>query len=95
MGRTDSRGGNHELQRADAVPWRNVTTAPCRTVHGRDASTIIYELTVTDPVAFTRPWEVENALRKSDAMIYESNCHEGNYALANILSAARAEENKK
>ena len=40
-------------------------------------------------------WKVENALRKSDAMIYESNCHEGNYALANILSAARAEENKK
>ena len=29
----------------------------------RDASTIIYELTVTDPVAFTRPWEVEGALR--------------------------------
>jgi uncharacterized protein YbaP (TraB family) len=61
----------------------------------RDANTIIYELTVTDPVVFTRPWKVENALRKSDAMIYESDCHEGNRGLANILSAARAEENKE
>ena len=61
----------------------------------RDANTIIYELTVTDPVAFTRPWKVENALRKSNAEIYESDCHEGNYGLANILSAARAEEKKK
>jgi hypothetical protein len=61
----------------------------------RDANTIIYELTVTDPMAFTTPWKVENALRKSDAMIYESDCHEGNRAMANILSAARAEESKK
>jgi hypothetical protein len=61
----------------------------------RDANTIIYELTVTDPVAFATPWKVENALRKSDAMIYESDCHEGNRALANILRAARAEETRK
>ena len=45
-------------------------------------------------VTFTRPWKVENALRKSDAMIYESDCHEGNYALTNILSAARAAEKR-
>ena len=44
---------------------------------------------------FTTPWTVENALRKSDAMIYESDCHEGNRGLANILSAARAEEKRK
>jgi hypothetical protein len=61
----------------------------------RDANTIMYQLTVTDPATFAQPWRVENALRKSDAMIYESDCHEGNYALANILSAARAEEKKK
>jgi hypothetical protein len=61
----------------------------------RDANTIMYELTVTDPATFTQPWKVENALRKSEAMIYESDCHEGNYALANILRAARAEEEKK
>jgi hypothetical protein len=61
----------------------------------RDANTIMYELTVTDPATFTQPWKVENALRRSDAMVYESDCHEGNYALANILRAARTEEKKK
>ena len=60
----------------------------------QDANTILYQLTVTDPVAFTQPWTVENALWKLDAMIYESACHEGNYGLANILSAARAEEKR-
>jgi hypothetical protein len=59
-----------------------------------DANTIIYRLTVTDPATFTRPWTVENALRRSDAMMYESACHEHNYGLANILSAARSEEKK-
>ena len=59
-----------------------------------NADTIIYRLTVTDPATFTRPWTVENALRRSDAMMYESACHEHNYGLANILSAARAEEKK-
>lgn len=59
-----------------------------------DADTILYRLTVTDPATFARPWTVENGLWKSDAMIYESDCHEGNYGLANILSAARAAEKK-
>jgi hypothetical protein len=31
-------------------------------------------------------------LVKTDSPIYEYACHEGNYALPNILSAARAEE---
>ena len=59
-----------------------------------NADTIIYRLTVTDPATFTRSWTVENALRRSDAMMYESACHEHNYSLANILSAARTEEKK-
>jgi hypothetical protein len=59
-----------------------------------DEETIAYQVTVTDPVAFTRPWTVDNALWRLDAMIYEFGCHEGNYGLANILSAARAEERK-
>jgi hypothetical protein len=58
----------------------------------RDVNTIIYEATLTDAATFSRPWKIENALHKSDSMMYESNCHEGNYSLANILSAGRAEE---
>ena len=61
----------------------------------RDANTVIYRATVTDPATFTQPWTIENALHKSNSMIYESNCHEGNYSLANILSAGRAAEKAK
>jgi hypothetical protein len=31
-------------------------------------------------------------MRPSDGLIYEYACHEGNYGLANMLSAARAQE---
>lgn len=58
------------------------------------ANAIDYEVTFTDPATYVKPWTVQNTLWKSDAMIYESDCHEGNYGLANILSAARAEEKR-
>jgi hypothetical protein len=57
-----------------------------------DAATIDYELTVTDPAAFTRPWRLVNTLRKASGPIYEYACHEGNYGMINILSGARAQE---
>ena len=31
-------------------------------------------------------------LRKTEGPVFEYACHEGNYGLVNILSAARAEE---
>ena len=51
-----------------------------------------YEFTVTDPSTFTRPWTARVPLITSAGPIYEWACHEHNYGLANILSAARAEE---
>jgi hypothetical protein len=59
-----------------------------------DPETIRYRLTVSDPATFSRPWTLENALRKSAGPMYEVACHEGNYGLAGILSGARAEENR-
>jgi hypothetical protein len=55
---------------------------------------INYEFTIDDPAAFTKRWTAQLPMRKSDGLIYEYACHEGNYALANILSGARAEEKK-
>jgi hypothetical protein len=55
---------------------------------------VSYEVTVNDPQTFTRPWTVGVPL-KSDpeqSEVFEYACHEGNYAMRNILSAARAEE---
>jgi hypothetical protein len=58
-----------------------------------DAKAIRYELTVNDPVIYTRPWTVRlNLDTKPGYEIYEYACHEGNYGLANMLSAARAQE---
>jgi hypothetical protein len=57
---------------------------------------IRYEFTVDDPATYTRPWKVALDLttKRGYGMIYEYACHEGNYGLANMLSAARAEERK-
>jgi hypothetical protein len=58
----------------------------------RDADTIDYGLTVTDPATFTQPWELENALRKGEGDLYEVGCHEGNIGLRGILGGARTQE---
>jgi hypothetical protein len=58
-----------------------------------DDDTLHYEFTVDDPVVYTLPWTVALDLTTTpNYEIYEYACHEGNYGLANILSAARAEE---
>jgi hypothetical protein len=53
---------------------------------------IQYAATVVDPKTFQDKVEVSFPMARVDARIYESTCHEGNYSLANALSAARAEE---
>jgi hypothetical protein len=55
-----------------------------------DENTIDYSLTITDPASFTQPWTIENTMRTTEGPMLEFACHEGNYALVNILSGARA-----
>jgi hypothetical protein len=58
-----------------------------------DADTLRYEFTVNDAETYTQPWTVAFDLDSRPGYeIYEYACHEGNYGLANMLSAARAEE---
>jgi hypothetical protein len=57
-----------------------------------DANTLLYEFTVDDPSSFTRPWTVSLPMTRSSDHIYEYACHEGNYALPDILRGARAQE---
>ena len=58
-----------------------------------DADTLRYEFTVDDPETYTQPWTVAFDLDSRPGYeIYEYACHEGNLGLANMLSAARAEE---
>jgi hypothetical protein len=50
--------------------------------------TIAYRFTVDDPGTWTRPWSGELLMRKTKGPIFEYACHEGNYGLVSILSAA-------
>ena len=54
--------------------------------------TLFIEQTIDDPTAFSKPWTVVLTLARVDTRTFEYACHEGNYALRNILSGARAEE---
>jgi hypothetical protein len=51
-----------------------------------------WTVTVEDPQTWTRPWTFSLPLTADDNPVPSYECHEGNYGLANILSAARAEE---
>jgi hypothetical protein len=52
-----------------------------------------YEVRVEDPDTYTRPFTVSFPLAAQPSYrIYEYACHEGNYALPNILSGMRAKE---
>jgi hypothetical protein len=53
---------------------------------------ILYKFTVEDPTTFTRSWGGEIPFRASSEPIYEYACHEGNYALGNILRGERQRE---
>jgi hypothetical protein len=57
------------------------------------ADKIEWSLTVVDPDTWTRPWTYGMQLTQDpEQALFEYACHEGNYAMRNILSAARAEE---
>ena len=57
-----------------------------------DDNTLLYEFRIDDPTTYTQPWGGEIPLNRFADQLYEYACHEGNYALGNILSGARYEE---
>ena len=59
-----------------------------------DTQTILYEFTVDDPTAFAKPWSGKLPFVTTSGSIFEYACHEGNYALRDILAGARAHEKK-
>ena len=54
--------------------------------------TLEYTFTVDNPTMWTRPWTAVINWKRSRGELYEYACHEGNYSLRGMLSAARAEE---
>jgi hypothetical protein len=54
--------------------------------------TLQYSFTVDDRTVWTRPWTALVTMTKTKEHLYEYACHEGNYGMTGILSAARAGE---
>jgi hypothetical protein len=57
-----------------------------------DLDTLRYEFTVEDPMTWTRPWTAQILMAKSQGLVYEYACHEGNYGIYDILAGARARD---
>lgn len=53
---------------------------------------LFYAFEVEDPALYARPWRGEMVFRAAKAPMFEFACHEGNYSLTSILSAARQAE---
>jgi len=64
-------------------------------VHSLTAAAEAGTITVEDPETWVRPWSGEESWPTTGALMYEYACHEGNYALPNILAGARAQEKQK
>ena len=82
-------------------PWRKArpTFRLVERFRRLDAETIDYRVTVEDPTMFTQPWTVSAPMTTNQASrgvtpgpVLEYACHEGNYAMPNVLGGARAAE---
>jgi hypothetical protein len=57
-----------------------------------DPKTLLYRFTIDDAATWASAWTGEYTWPATDEHLYEYACHEGNYALGNILRGARLKE---
>src|SRR5215813_13083191 len=61
-----------------------------------DANTLDYRMTINDPKVYAASWTVRLPIPREDNYgFYEYACHEGNYAMRNLLSGSRAEDKRR
>ena len=51
-------------------------------------SALEYRFTVIDPETWASSWTASVPMRRTDQLMYEFACHEGNYGLTNMLAGA-------
>ena len=57
------------------------------------ANRIDYQVTITDPKVYSKPWTVAMPLNRDESyQMFEYSCHEGNNSMVNELLAGRAAE---
>jgi hypothetical protein len=81
--------------RAETAPQRSSTNVKMIERFKRtSADTVEWTVTFEDATTWERPWTYSMPLTQVDRTqrIYEYACHEGNLAMRNILSGARAAE---
>ena len=79
----------------DESAYRNANAATLEVIERftrTSPETVRWTVTIDDPETWTRPWTFSMPLTADPVPVPSYECHEGNYGLANILSAARAEE---
>ena len=59
-----------------------------------DDGSLLYQFEVEDPSIWTTAWSGEYSWKPTDEKVYEYACHEGNYAMGNILRGARILESE-
>jgi hypothetical protein len=57
-----------------------------------DPQNILYRVTLDDPSTWEKQWTMEFPFAATPGPIYEYACHEGNYAMTDILGGARKTE---
>ena len=55
----------------------------------KDDGSLLYRFRVEDPTIWSEPWGGEYTWARSEGKVYEYACHEGNYALGNVMRGAR------
>jgi hypothetical protein len=78
---------------SDAAAYRGANAATLHIVERftRPApERLAWTATIEDPATWTTPWTIGMTLTADPQPVLAYDCHEGNYGLKNILSAARA-----
>ncbi|THD74396.1 MAG: hypothetical protein E7812_18930 [Phenylobacterium sp.] len=70
--------------------WKNLKVTERFTRVG--ANRMLYQFQVDDPTMWEKPWGGEYEFKPLKGALYEYACHEGNYALPDMLAGARAQE---
>jgi hypothetical protein len=79
----------------DAAAFRNANGATLHIVERfrrPAADRIVWTATIEDPFTWTAPWTLGMTLTADPQPVMAYDCHEGNYGMRNILSAARSED---
>ena len=95
--RTEGEGGAQGNDEIETRASNGRTDDPLRIVERFtrvNENTINYRFTIEDPSHWTRPFSGEFPFVRTDEKLYEFACHEGNYSVTNMLSGARAQEER-